>query len=177
MSTSIDTSKPFIALNIAILTISDTRTLEDDISGALLVERLQQAGHHLSARQIVRDDIEAIRTTVKKWVADEVAQVIITTGGTGLTVRDITPEAIEPLLSKKMDGFSTLFHLVSYQTIGSVTVQSRCLAGLIDATLIFCLPGSKGACRDGWDGILAGQLDSRQQPSNFVELMPRFSCK
>jgi len=173
-STSLDTSRPFIPLNIAILTISDTRTLDDDISGDLLVKRVQQAGHKLSARQIVPDEVEAIRAVVTKWVAQRQADVIITTGGTGFTARDVTPEAIDPILSKKMDGFSTLFHLISYQNIGSVTIQSRSLAGLIDTTLIFCLPGSKGACRDGWDGILAGQLDNRQRPSNFVELMPRF---
>jgi len=170
----LDLSKAFIPLNIAILTISDTRGLEEDGSGALLVERLQQAGHHLAQRQIVRDEVDAIRHIVKKWVQDVGVHVIITTGGTGFTGRDVTPEAVEPLLSKKMDGFSTLFHLLSYQTIGTVTIQSRCLAGLIDATLIFCLPGSKGAVRDGWDGILQGQLDNRQIPSNFVELMPRF---
>jgi len=175
MSTTLDFSRPFIPLDIAILTISDTRILEDDISGALLVERLQQANHRLADRQIVRDEVDAIRCQIKKWVAGAGVDVIITTGGTGFTGRDVTPEAVEPLLSKKMDGFSTLFHLVSYQTIGSVTIQSRCLAGLINTSLIFCLPGSKGACQDGWDGILAGQLDNRQRPSNFVELMPRFN--
>jgi len=128
----------------------------------------------LADRQIVRDEVASIRTQVKKWAADKKIHVIITTGGTGFTGRDVTPEAVEPLLSKKMDGFSTLFHLISYQTIGTVTIQSRSLAGLIDETLIFCLPGSKGACKDAWDGILQGQLDNRQLPSNFVELMPRF---
>jgi len=174
MTTQLDPARAFIPLNIAILTISDTRSLEEDISGALLVEQLQKAGHHLADRQIVRDEIEAIRATVKKWAADEKIHVIITTGGTGFTGRDVTPEAVEPLLTKKMDGFSTLFHLISYQVIGSVTIQSRCLAGLIDESLIFCLPGSKGACKDAWHGILQGQLDNRQIPSNFVELMPRF---
>jgi len=174
MTTTLHPSKPFIPLNIAILTVSDTRTLEEDTSGALLVESLQRAGHHLADRQIVRDEVNAIRTFIQKWAEDETIHVIITTGGTGFTGRDVTPEAVEPLMSKKMDGFSTLFHLISYQTIGTVTVQSRATAGLIYETLIFCLPGSKGACRDAWDGILVGQLDSRQLPSNFVELMPRF---
>jgi len=174
MKTTIDLDKPFIPLNIAILTISDTRRIEEDTSGTFLVERLQQAGHYLADRRIVRDEVDSIRTIVQEWVRDEKIHVIITTGGTGFTGRDVTPEAIEPLLSKKMDGFSTLFHLLSYQTIGTVTIQSRCLAGLIDETLIFCLPGSKGACKDAWDGILQGQLDARQSPSNFVDLMPRF---
>jgi len=174
MKTTIDLDKPFIPLNIAILTISDTRRIEEDTSGALLVERLQQAGHYLADRQIVRDEVDAIREKVRKWAINENIHVIITTGGTGFTNRDITPEAIEPLISKRMDGFSTLFHLISYQTIGTVTIQSRSLAGLINKCLIFCLPGSKGACKDAWDGILSGQLDNRQNPSNFVELMPRF---
>jgi len=179
VKTRLDPTREFIALNIAILTVSDTRSLEEDSSGALLVQRLQAAGHCLADRQIVRDEIDAIRSIITKWTQDGGAQdkavhVIITTGGTGFTGRDVTPEAVEPLMSKRMDGFSTLFHLLSYQTIGTVTIQSRCLAGMINARLVFCLPGSKGACQDAWDGILAGQLDSRQLPSNFVELMPRF---
>lgn len=165
--------KPFLPQNIAVMTISDTRTLADDKSGNVLVSRLEAAGHRLAARVIVKDEISAIRTQVAAWIADPAIPVILTTGGTGLTGRDITPEAVESLLEKKMDGFSALFHQISAKTIGTMTIQSRCLAGVARGTYIICLPGSPGACIDAWDHILAVQLDSRTKPSNFVDLMPR----
>jgi molybdenum cofactor biosynthesis protein B len=168
-----DPSKSFVPLNIAVLTVSDTRSLDDDKSGTTLADRLTAAGHLLAARQIVTDDIEAIRAIVKGWIADAGVDVIITTGGTGFTGRDVTPEAIEPLFEKRMDGFSIAFHLLSHAKIGTSTIQSRATAGTAGATFIFCLPGSPGACRDGWDGILAAQLDYRTRPCNFVEIMPR----
>src|ERR1700733_8701889 len=167
---SIDEAKQFVPLNIAVLTISDTRSLADDKSGATLAERLVAAGHTLAAREIIVDDVDAIRIIIRRWIADPDVDVIITTGGTG---RDVTPEAIEPLFEKKMEGFSIAFHMLSYAKIGTSTVQSRATAGVAGATFIFCLPGSPGACRDGWDGILAAQLDYRTQPCNFVEIMPR----
>lgn len=170
---SIDESKQFIPLNIAVLTVSDTRALADDKSGQTLVDRLTAAGHHLAAREIVTDDVEAIRTVIRRWVADAGIDVVITTGGTGFTGRDVTPEAIEPLFEKRMDGFSIAFHMLSHAKIGTSTIQSRATAGVAGATYIFCLPGSPGACRDGWDGILASQLDYRTRPCNFVEIMPR----
>ncbi|WP_322514364.1 molybdenum cofactor biosynthesis protein B [Rhodopseudomonas palustris] len=165
--------KTFIPLNIAVLTVSDTRALDDDKSGATLVERLTAAGHLLASREIVKDDVEAIRAIVRRWIADASIDAIITTGGTGFTGRDVTPEAIEPLFEKRMDGFSIAFHMMSYAKIGTSTIQSRATAGVAGATYIFCLPGSPGACRDGWDGILAPQLDYRTRPCNFVEIMPR----
>ena len=170
---SIDETKQFIPLNIAVLTVSDTRALADDKSGQTLADRLLAAGHHLAAREIVTDDVEAIRAVVRRWIADPGVDAIITTGGTGFTGRDVTPEAIEPLFEKRMDGFSTAFHMLSYAKIGASTVQSRATAGVAGATFIFCLPGSPGACRDGWDGILAHQLDYRYRPCNFVEILPR----
>ena len=170
---SIDESKQFIPLNIAVLTISDTRSLDDDKSGSTLVDRLTNAGHRLAAREIVTDDVEAIRAIVRKWIADPGVDAIITTGGTGFTGRDVTPEAIEPLFEKRMDGFSIAFHMLSHAKIGASTIQSRATAGVTGATYIFCLPGSPGACKDGWDGILAHQLDYRTRPCNFVEIMPR----
>jgi molybdopterin adenylyltransferase len=170
---SIDESKNFVPLNIAVLTISDTRSLDDDKSGTTLAERLTAAGHRLAAREIVTDDVEAIRGVVRQWIADADVDAIITTGGTGFTGRDVTPEAIEPLFEKRMDGFSIAFHLLSHAKIGTSTIQSRATAGVAGATFIFCLPGSPGACRDGWDGILAAQLDYRTRPCNFVEIMPR----
>ncbi len=172
MST-IEMSKQFVPLNIAVLTISDTRSPGDDKSGTTLSERLTAAGHTLAAREIVIDDVEAIRVVIKRWIADPGVDVILTTGGTGFTGRDVTPEAIEPLFEKRMDGFSIVFHLLSHAKIGTSTIQSRATAGVAGATFIFCLPGSPGACRDGWDGILAAQLDYRTRPCNFVEIMPR----
>src|SRR5205814_2851527 len=156
---SIDETKQFVPLNIAVLTISDTRSLADDKSGTTLSDRLMAAGHKLAAREIVTDDVEAIRAVVRPWVADSAVDAIITTGGTGFTGRDVTPEAIEPLFEKRMDGFSIAFHMLSHAKIGTSTVQSRATAGVAGATFIFCLPGSPGACRDAWDGILAAQLD------------------
>jgi molybdopterin adenylyltransferase len=169
----IDEKKPFVAVRIAVLTISDTRNLADDKSGATLAERITAAGHVLADRRIVTDDIEAIRTPVKAWIADATVDVVITTGGTGFTGRDVTPEALEPLFEKRMDGFSTLFHMVSFAKIGTSTVQTRATAGVVGATYVFCLPGSPGACRDAWDEILRHQLDYRHGPCNFVEIMPR----
>jgi molybdenum cofactor biosynthesis protein B len=170
---SMDESKQFVPLSIAVLTISDTRSLADDKSGSTLAERLTSAGHALAAREIVTDDVEAIRAVIRRWIADPGVDVIISTGGTGFTGRDVTPEAVEPLFEKRMDGFSIAFHLLSYPKIGTSTIQSRATAGVAGATFIFCLPGSPGACRDGWDGILAAQLDYRTRPCNFVEIMPR----
>ncbi|HEU0081388.1 MAG TPA: molybdenum cofactor biosynthesis protein B [Bradyrhizobium sp.] len=171
--TSDDQAKQFIPLNIAVLTISDTRSLADDKSGTTLVERLTAAGHTLAARKIVTDDVDAIRLIVSAWIKDPGVDAIITTGGTGFTGRDVTPEAIEPLFEKRMDGFSIAFHMLSHAKIGASTIQSRATAGTSGSTFIFCLPGSPGACRDGWDGILAHQLDYRTRPCNFVEIMPR----
>src|SRR5512140_1808448 len=168
-----DESKKFVPLNSAVLTFSDTRSLADDKSGATLADRLTTAGHTLAAREIIVDDVEAIRAIVKRWIADPDIDVIITTGGTGFTGRDVTPEAIEPLFETRMDGFSIAFHMLSHAKIGTSTIQSRATAGVAGATFIFCLPGSPGACRDAWDGILAAQLDYRTRPCNFVEIMPR----
>ena len=169
----LDQTRQFIPLKIAVLTVSDTRVLADDKSGATLVERIEKAGHALAGRAIVEDDVEAIRRQLRGWIADPAVDVVITTGGTGFTGRDVTPEAVEPLFEKRMDGFSTAFHMVSHAKIGSSTIQSRATAGVANATFIFCLPGSPGACRDAWDEILVHQLDYRYRPCNFVELMPR----
>jgi molybdopterin adenylyltransferase len=171
--TATDQTKQFIPLNIAVLTVSDTRALADDKSGTTLADRLTAAGHRLAAREIVTDDVEAIRAVIRNWIADAGVDVIISTGGTGFTGRDVTPEAVEPLFEKRMDGFSIAFHMLSHAKIGASTVQSRATAGVAGSTFIFCLPGSPGACRDGWDGILAAQLDYRTRPCNFVEIMPR----
>jgi len=169
----LDEAAALTPVRIAVLTISDTRDEESDTSGHVLVERLTGAGHQLADKAVVRDDIHAIRGQVKAWTASGEIDVILTTGGTGLTGRDVTPEAIEPLLDKRIEGFSVVFHLVSYQTVGLSTLQSRALAGIIDGVFIFCLPGSNGAVRDGWDRVIAAQLDSRHKPCNLVELMPR----
>src|ERR1700681_4805321 len=169
----IDDSRQFVPLKIAVLTVSDTRSIDDDKSGATLAERISAAGHAVAARAIVADDVEKIRAQAKLWIADRGIDVIISTGGTGFTGRDVTPEAIEPLFEKRMDGFSIAFHMMSHAKIGTSTIQSRATAGVAGATFIFCLPGSPGACRDGWDGILAAQLDYRTRPCNFVEIMPR----
>ena len=169
----IDPSIPFVSLSIAVLTVSDSRAPEDDVSGNTLVGRLEKAGHKLAARTIVRDDVEAIRAKVRDWIADPEVHVVITTGGTGFTGRDVTPEAVEPLFEKRMDGFSILFHHLSYEKIGATAIQSRATGGVANGTYIFLLPGSPGACKDAWDGILVHELDSRHRPSNLVELMPR----
>src|SRR5688572_19231623 len=169
----LDQSRQFVPLKIAVLTVSDTRRLEDDKSGGTLAERIEKAGHAVAARAIVPDDAEKIRGQLRAWIADATIDVIISTGGTGFTGRDVTPEAAEPLFEKRMDGFSTAFHMVSHAKIGSSTIQSRATAGVANSTFIFCLPGSPGACRDAWDEILVHQLDYRFRPCNFVELMPR----
>jgi molybdenum cofactor biosynthesis protein B len=169
----LDPSRSFIPVRIAVLTISDTRTLKEDKSGDTLAGRISEAGHILAERDIVPDEIEAIRTVVRSWIADPRIDIVITTGGTGFTGRDITPEAVEPLFEKRMDGFSEVFHRISYDKIGTSTIQSRATAGVANATFIFALPGSPGACRDAWDGILKQQLDYRHMPCNFVEIMPR----
>ena len=169
----IDDKRPFVPLKIAVLTVSDTREAADDKSGATLAERIEKAGHAVAGRAIVTDDVEKIRAQMRTWIADKGIDVIISTGGTGFTGRDVTPEAVEPLFEKRMDGFSIAFHMLSHAKIGASTIQSRATAGVAGATYIFCLPGSPGACRDGWDGILAAQLDYRTRPCNFVEIMPR----
>lgn len=165
--------RSFIPVNIAILTVSDTRTEADDKSGHTLVERLQEAGHRLADKVIVPDDKYQIRAVVSRWIADTDIQVVITTGGTGVTGRDGTPEAVQPLLDKELQGFGELFRSISYRDIGTSSLQSRCLAGVANGTYIFSLPGSTGACRTGWDEIIKIQIDYRTRPCNFVELMPR----
>jgi molybdopterin adenylyltransferase len=169
----IDESRPFIAVNIAVLTASDTRTLETDKSGDTLVKMITDAGHVVCDRAIVADDKDALQAKVGAWISDDGVDVVITTGGTGFTGRDITPEALQPLFEKHIDGFSTVFHMISYQKIDTSTVQSRACAGSANGTFIFCLPGSPGACKDAWQGILQSQLDNRHRPCNFVEIMPR----
>lgn len=169
----LDESRAFVPLAIAVLTVSDSRSPADDRSGDTLAERLTGAGHRLVDRAIVRDDVEAIRETVRRWIADPGIDAVLTTGGTGFTGRDVTPEAVEPLFEKRMEGFSAVFHRISFDKIGVSTIQSRATAGVAGATYIFVLPGSPGACRDAWDGILAAQLDYRHRPCNFVEIMPR----
>lgn len=165
--------KQFIPVNIALLTISDTRTLENDTSGKVLRERVLAENHLLAAQQIVRDDRYQIRATISQWIADPDIQAIITTGGTGLTGRDGTPEAVSVLLDKEITGFGELFRQISYQDIRTSTIQSRAIGGVANGTFIFCLPGSSGACKTAWDDILKEQLDNRHRPCNFVELMPR----
>ena len=169
----IDETRPFVPVKIAVLTVSDTRKLEDDKSGSTLAERLLAAGHTLAERAIVTDDVNKIREKVLSWSMDPGIDVIITTGGTGFTGRDVTPEALEPIFEKRMDGFSEVFHRISYDKIGTSTVQSRATGGVVNATFVFVLPGSPGACKDAWDGILKPQLDYRHMPCNFVEIMPR----
>jgi molybdenum cofactor biosynthesis protein B len=161
-------------LSIAVLTVSDSRTLAEDRSGDLLVERLTGAGHRLADRALEPDDRWRLRARVCAWIAETTVDVVLTTGGTGFTGRDTTPEALAPLFDKTIEGFGELFRHLSWQEIGTSTIQSRALGGLAGGTLIFCLPGSTGACRTGWDGILASQLDVRHRPCNFVELVPRF---
>jgi molybdopterin adenylyltransferase len=173
MMAGLDDKRPFIAIGIAVLTVSDTRTLADDRSGDTLVARIAEAGHRLAARAIVPDDKADIADQVRSWTLDPDIDVVITTGGTGFTGRDVTPEALEPLFEKRMDGFSEVFHRISYDKIGTSTIQSRATGGVANATFIFVLPGSPGACKDAWDGILKAQLDYRHMPCNFIEIMPR----
>ena len=168
-------AREFIPVRIAILTVSDTRGRADDVSGDTLETRVREAGHIVAAREIVLDDKAAIATHLKKWIADPGVDVVISTGGTGLTGRDVTPEAFRGVFEKEIDGFSALFHRISYDKIGTSTVQSRACAGVAKGTYLFALPGSPGAVKDGWDGILKQQLDARHQPCNFVELMPRLT--
>lgn len=169
----IDESRPFLPVRMAVLTMSDTRSLEQDKSGNVLAALITEAGHVLADRALVRDDVEAIRAQVRRWIEDPAIDVIITTGGTGFTGRDVTPEAVTPLFEKHIDGFSVIFHMLSYQKIETSTIQSRACAGVARGTYVFCLPGSPGACRDAWEGILKWQLDNRHRPCNFVEIMPR----
>jgi molybdenum cofactor biosynthesis protein B len=169
----IDESRPFIPVRIAILTMSDTRTLDQDKSGNTLAEMIGEAGHTVAERALVTDDVPAIRAKVQDWIADPAIDVVITTGGTGFTGRDVTPEAVKPLFEKEIDGFAAIFHMISYQKVETSTVQSRACGGVARGTYIFCLPGSPGACKDAWNGILKWQLDNRHRPCNLVEIMPR----
>jgi len=169
----IDESQKVVPVRVAVLTVSDTRDEESDTSGHLLADRVKAAGHTLAGKALVPDDRAAIRAQVLAWVAAGEVDAIVTTGGTGLTGRDVTPEALEPLFDKRIDGFSVIFHLVSYQSVGLSTLQSRATAGLIGGVFVFCLPGSNGAVKDGWDKVIAAQLDSRHRPCNMVEIMPR----
>ncbi len=169
----INENLPFHPLKIAVLTISDTRTMETDTSGELLASRLQEAGHDLAARAIVRDDVETIRTQVQAWVDDPEVEIVLTTGGTGFTARDVTPEAVMPLLRRVMDGFSVVFHQISMGTIGVSTLQSRAFAGQAGDSFIFCVPGSTGACRDAWDLVLQYECDSRYRPCSIAGQLPR----
>ena len=169
----IDQSRPFVAVNIAVLTVSDSRTEADDKSGAILVERLTGAGHNLAGRKIVVDEIDAITAQLEHWIDDENVDVVIATGGTGLTGRDVTPEAFHAVYDKDIPGFGEIFRMISWDKIKTSTIQSRATAGVARGTYLFALPGSPGACRDAWDEILRYQLDIRYRPCNFVELMPR----
>ena len=168
-----DEAQTVTPVRVAVLTISDTRDEESDTSGHVLADRVVGAGHLLADKAIVPDDVTAIRARIKAWTIAGEVDAIVTTGGTGLTGRDVTPEAVRPLFDKEIDGFSIVFHLVSYQSVGLSTLQSRALAGIIDGVFVFCLPGSNGAVKDGWDKVIAAQLDSRHRPCNMVELMPR----
>ncbi len=169
----INESLPFTPVKIAVLVVSDTRTLANDTSGDLLVQRVQSAGHELADRKLLRDDVDAIRAQVKAWIDDPLIDAVVSSGGTGLTGRDITPEAIRPLFEKTIDGFAHVMHMVSFQSVGTSTMQSRSCAGVANSTFIFALPGSNGAVKDGWDKIISLQLDSRHKPCNLIEIMPR----
>ena len=169
----IDESLDFIPVRIAVLTVSDTRTLETDTSGGLLAERIAEAGHELADRKLVIDDVEIIKETVRSWIADPTVDVVICNGGTGVTGRDVTPEAFKTLYDKEIDGFSVVFHQVSFESVGVSTLQSRATAGVAGGTFLFALPGSNGAVKDGWDKIIRWELDARQKPCNLVTLMPR----
>lgn len=164
---------PFVPLNVAVLTVSDTRTRENDTSGDLIQERLETAGHKLAARAILKDDVEVLRAQLHAWIVDKNVDAIISTGGTGLTRRDVTPEAVTPLITKSIPGFGELFRWLSYEEIGTSTIESRAFAGVADTTLLFCLPGSTGACRTGMDKIILPQLDSTTGPCNLTEMLPR----
>ncbi|MBN9481496.1 MAG: molybdenum cofactor biosynthesis protein B [Bordetella sp.] len=170
----LDANLPFYGLNIAVLTVSDTRSLDTDTSGGTLVQRLTSAGHNLAARTIVRDEIDEIQAVMRAWIADPGVDVILSTGGTGFAPRDVTPEAVRPLIDRVMDGFSVVFHQASQTTVGVSTLQSRALAGQAGETFIFCVPGSTGACRDAWDLVLAEELDSRFRPCSLVGQIPRY---
>ena len=159
------------ALSLAVLTVSDTRTLEEDTSGQFLVDALTEFGHHLAARDIVKDDIYRIRAVISAWIADAAVDAVLVTGGTGFSGRDSTPEAVVPLFDKEIDGFGEVFRALSFQTIGSSTIQSRAVAGFANNTVIFCMPGSTGACRDAWEGVIRDQLDSTYRPCNFVGVL------
>ncbi|HEY3951545.1 molybdenum cofactor biosynthesis protein B [Phenylobacterium sp.] len=169
----IDATRTLKSVRVAVLTISDTRDAESDTSGNILAARVTEAGHELADRAIVRDSVDEIRGKIEAWAASGFIEAIVTTGGTGITGRDVTPEAVEPLFDKKLDGFSVVFHMVSYQTVGLSTLQSRATAGIVKGVFVFCLPGSNGAVKDGWDKVISPQLDSRHGPCNMVELMPR----
>ena len=169
----IDETRPFLPVRIAVLTVSDTRTRDDDKSGDTLVGLAVKSGHHIADRAIVPDDIERLRAKVSQWIDDPEIDVVLTTGGTGFTGRDVTPEALMPLFEKHIDGFSVIFHMISYEKIKTSTVQSRACAGVTNGTYIFCVPGSPSACRDAWNEILRWQFDNRHRPCNFVEIMPR----
>jgi molybdopterin adenylyltransferase len=169
----IDEAKDFIPVNIAVLTVSDTRSLENDRSGDTLVARLEGDGHALAAREIVKDEVENIAAQLRLWIADPKVDVVISTGGTGVTGRDVTPEAFKSVFEKEIEGFGELFRWISYQKIGTSTIQSRAIGGVAGGTYLFALPGSTGACKDAWDEILRNQLDIRFGPCNFVEIMPR----
>ncbi|HUW72553.1 MAG TPA: molybdenum cofactor biosynthesis protein B [Methyloceanibacter sp.] len=175
MTARIDESRPFIPVRIAVMTVSDTRTEKTDKSGPLLIRMIRESGHEAADHAVVEDDEKEIRKQVKKWIKDKTVDVVITTGGTGFTGRDVTPEAVRPLFDKEIDGFSALFHMLSYQTVGTSTAQSRACGGLAKGTLIFSLPGSPGACKDAWEGILKFQLDNRHRPCSFIEIMPRLT--
>ena len=165
--------RAFKPVRIALLTVSDTRSLSNDTSGDILAERINSAGHSLADRVLLRDDVSELQSQTKKWIAAPDIDVVISTGGTGLTGRDVTPEALMPLFEKHIEGFAVVWHMVSYQSVGLSTLQSRACAGVANGTFIFCLPGSNGACKDGWDKVIRWQLDSRHAPCNMVELMPR----
>jgi molybdenum cofactor biosynthesis protein B len=169
----IDESRTFIPLRICVLSVSDTRSVAEDKSGDLLSKMISEAGHSIAARALVKDDIASIRDTVERWIDDPEIDCVISTGGTGFTGRDVTPEAIKPLFEKEIEGFAILFHTLSFAKVGTSTIQSRACAGVARGTYVFCLPGSPGACRDAWEGILKFQLDARHRPCNFVEIMPR----
>lgn len=166
-------TRAFVPVRIAVLTVSDTRTAETDTSGGYLAAAIEGAGHRLAARLVVPDDVDRIRAAVRAWTEDPEVDAVISTGGTGLTGRDVTPEAVAPLFDKVIDGFAVVFHNVSFQSVGLSTIQSRACAGVANSTFVFCLPGSGGAVRDGWEKVIAPQLDARTRPCNLVEIMPR----